>query len=101
VLVAEDEAGALQEDRGDLLFTTYIEIRASMGRRLYRLVETRSYRYKQYGPGGSGGSESLPQSKEEKGLEGTRKYHPRLDSRLHRRIVSAATHFLRSGRERR
>jgi hypothetical protein len=72
-----------------------------MGRRLYRLVETRSYRYKQYGPGGSGGSESLPQSKEENGLDSTRKYHPRLDSRLHRRIVSAATHFLRSGRERR
>jgi len=101
VLVPEDEAGALQEDRGDLFFTTYIEIGASMGRRLYRLVETRSYRYKQYEPCGSGGSKSLPQSKEEKGSDGTRKYHPRLDSRLHRRIVSGATHFLRSGRERR
>jgi hypothetical protein len=62
-----------------------------MGRRLYRLVETRSYRYKQYGPDGSGGSESLPQSKEEKGSDGIRKYHPRLDGRLHRRIVSATT----------
>jgi hypothetical protein len=92
-------AGALQEDRDDLFSTIYIEIRESMGRRLYRLVETRSYRYKQYGPEGSGGSESLPQSKEENGLDGTRKYHPRLDSRLRRRIVSAATHFLRSGRE--
>ena len=65
-----------------------------MERRLYRLVETRSYRYKQYGPGGSGGSESLPQSKEENGLDGTRKYHARLDSRLHRRIVPAAPPFL-------
>jgi hypothetical protein len=101
VLVAEDEAGALQEDRGDLFFTTYIEVRVSMVRRLYRLVETRSYRYKQYGPDGNGGSKSFLQSKEVKGSDGTRKYHPRLDRRLHRRIVSAATHFLRSGRERR
>jgi hypothetical protein len=53
-----------------------------------------------YGPDGSGGSESLPQSKEVKGSDGTRKYHPPLDRRLHRTIVSAATHFLRSGRER-
>ena len=68
-----------------------------MGRRLYRLVETRSYWYEQYEPDGMGGSKSLSQSKEEKGSDGTRKYHPPLDSRLHRRIVSAATHFLRSG----
>jgi hypothetical protein len=27
VLVAEDEAGALQEDRADLFFTTYVENR--------------------------------------------------------------------------
>jgi hypothetical protein len=101
VLVAEDEAGALQEDWGDLFFTTSVEIRISMGRRLYRLVETRSYRYKQYGPDGSGGSKSLPQSKEENGSNGTRKHHPRLDRRLHRRIVSAAIRFLRSGRDRR
>ena len=100
MLVAEDEAAALQEEREDLFSTTSIEIRVSMGRRLYRLVKTRSYRYKQYGPDGSGGSKSLPQSKEENGSEGTRKHHLRLDSRLHRRIVSAATHFLRSGRER-
>ena len=39
----------------------------------------------------------MPQSKEENGSEGTRKHHLRLDSRLHRRIVSAATHFFRSG----
>jgi hypothetical protein len=62
-----------------------------MGRRLYRLVETRSYRYKQYGPDGMGGSKSLSQSKEEKGSDGIRKHHPPLDSRLRRRIASAAT----------
>ena len=39
-------------------------------------METRSYRYKQYGPDGSGGSEFLPQSKEENWSDGTRKYHP-------------------------
>jgi hypothetical protein len=30
VLVAEDEAGALQEDRDDLLFTTSVENRESL-----------------------------------------------------------------------
>jgi hypothetical protein len=79
VLVAEDEsprpyvhpkrslAGALQEDRDDLFFTIYIEIRVSIGRKLYRLVETRSYSYKHYGSDGMGGSESLPQPRKRRG----------------------------------
>src|SRR5215208_3056730 len=44
-----------------------------------------------YGPDGSGRSRSFPQSKEENGPDGTRKHHPPLDSRLRRRIASAAT----------
>jgi hypothetical protein len=43
----------------------------------------------QCGPEGSGMSKSFPQSREDNGSDSTRKRHPRLDSRPHRRIVSA------------
>jgi hypothetical protein len=44
VLVAEDEAGALQEDRGDLFFTTFVENIESPPS-IYRAFSRYTYRY--------------------------------------------------------